>query len=382
MMGGRLRIGIIGCGGISWHHVAGYRELHYRGLEAFSVVACCDVARERAEGRAREVGAFQGEVPRVYTSFEEMIAKEELDAVDICLPHSLHHTVAIRCLEEGLHVIIEKPLGITMRAARRIIEAAEKHGRVLAVAENYRRSPANRAIWWAVRQGLIGEPRIIVWQSANWSPGVGGWRANKYEVGGSWVFDGGVHLADLDRYQTGREPVEVFAVTEIFEPVKGGVRVTVDDMTMAIIRYEGGVYAQWLWTSVAPARPLNVRIIYGSRGAIDDQALRVQEDWGVREVRMGDLIERMMASLTPEERERFFPRGITDTFATELYDFYLAVTRGGRPEVDGWEAYRDMAVPLGFYESAVLGAPVKVKDVLELRVEAYQGEINEKLGIK
>ena len=52
-----------------------------------------------------------------------------------------------------------------------------------------------------------------------------------------------------------------------------------------------------------------------------------------------------------------------------------------RPEVDGLEAYRDMAIPLGFYESATLGRPVKVRDVEELKIEEYQGEINEKLGI-
>jgi len=286
------------------------------------------------------------------------------------------------CLEEGLNVIIEKPLGITMRAARKIIDAAEKHGRVLAVAENYRRSPNNRAIWWAIKQGLIGEPRMIVWQAAGWRTWPWGWREDKYVAGGSWVFDGGVHLADLDRYQTGREPVEVYAVTETFQPVRGGIKVTVDDMTMAIIKFEEQLYAQWLWTSSAPGKRLGMRVIYGSKGAVDEEALRIQDGEEVREVRMDVLRRRMMTSLSPEERERMFPGGATNTFATELYDFYDSILSSRRPEVDGWEAYRDMAIPLGFYESAVLGVPVKISDVLELKVEEYQGDINDKLGIK
>ena len=377
-----VKIGLIGCGGISKAHVNGYKELYSKGFRAFSIRACCDVSSAAAEERAREVGSFQGSKPNVYSSFETMLKEEELDAVDICLPHSLHHSVAIRCMEERLHVIIEKPLAITMRAARRIIEAAERSGLVLAVAENYRFSPSNRAIRWVVEQGLIGEPRMIVWQSASWQPKPWGWRSDKYAAGGSWVFDGGVHFADLDRYHTRREPVEVYAVTETFEPVKEGVRVTVDDMAMAIIKYEGQLYAQWLWTVAAPGRQLGMRVIYGSKGAVDGSALWIQEGDRVRESRMDEVIGHMMASLSPEKRDRLFPRGITDTFALELYDFYCSVAYGRRPEVDGWEAYRDMAVPLGLYESAVLGAPVKVRDVLELRIEAYQGDINDKLGIK
>ena len=377
----QVKIGLIGCGGIAGAHVVGYGELFYRGLRVFSIKACCDVSEEKARGRAREIGSFQGEKPQVYTDFEKMIREEDLDAVDICLPHSLHHTVAVRCLEEGLNVIIEKPLGITMRAARKIIDAAEKHGRVLAVAENYRRSPNNRAIWWAIKQGLIGEPRMIVWQAAGWRTWPWGWREDKYVAGGSWVFDGGVHLADLDRYQTGREPGEVYAVTETFQPVRGGIKVTVDDMTMAIIRYEGDVYSQWLWTRAAPAKPMWMHILYGSKGALSNDGLHLQKKGSVEVKSMMGLLEDMRADLKKEELERFFPAGSTNTFAIELYDFYSAITEGKKPEVDGIDGYRDMAIPLGFYESSVSHKPIKVKDVEELRVEEYQKEINEKLGI-
>ncbi|MBS7654568.1 hypothetical protein KEJ43_05795, partial [Candidatus Bathyarchaeota archaeon] len=87
----------------------------------------------------------------------------------------------------------------------------------------------------------------------------------------------------------------------------------------------------------------------------------------------------MRRKIQQEDLERLFPRGITDTFAIELYDFYNSIINGRKPEVDGMEAYKDMAIPLGFYESAMLNKPIKVKDVEELRVEEYQKEINEKL---
>ena len=377
----KLAIALIGCGGIATSHVNGYRELFTRHLRCFEVKAVCDVSEQNAKEKRHLIEGFQEGAPRIFKDVGEMLENESLDAVDICLPHNIHHTVALQCLEAGLDVIIEKPLGITMRAAKKIIEGAKKHGRVLAVAENYRRSPENRAIQWAVAKGLIGNPRMILWISSGWGPHPWGWREDKFVAGGSWVFDGGVHLADLDRYQLGMEASEVYAMNETFDPEKEGVKVTVDDMTMAIIRYGERVYAQWLWTRAAPAYDVHMRVLYGSKGALTDRELRLQGKDAVEVRGIGTLVGEMRRSMKPEELEKWFPAGITDTIATELYDFYDSIVNHRRPEVDGEEAYKDMAIPLAFYESALLKKPVKVRDVEELRVEGYQKEINEKVGI-
>jgi len=378
----KLSIALVGCGGIANSHVEGYRDLYARGLRVFELKALCDVSVDNAKSKAKMIRGFQDSEPAVYSNLDQMISNESIDAVDLCLPHHIHHTVACRCLEERLHVLIEKPLGITMRAARSIIQKAEKSGKVLAVAENYRRDEKERAIQWAIRQGLIGDPRMVLWIAAVWGPKPWGWREKKLLAGGSWVFDGGVHWADLDRYQLGREAVEVFAMTHTFDPVKEGVKVTVDDMTMAIIRYEGDVYSQWLWTRAAPAKPMWMHILYGSKGALSNDGLNIQKRGrGVEIEPMRSLLGDMKSSLKKDELERLFPGGSTNTFAIELYDFYLAITEKQKPEVDALEGYKDMAIPLGFYESACLRKPVKVKDVEELRVEEYQKEINEKLGI-
>jgi predicted dehydrogenase len=377
----RLSIAQIGCGGIMDAHVNGYMDLHTRGLTVFDIRATCDPLEQNARKKAEAVAAFQGSKPRVYTDLDAMLRNESLDAVDIALPHNIHHTVACRCLEGDLDVIIEKPLGITMRAAKLIIEKAEKHGRTLAVAENYRRGPENRAIWWAIRQGLVGDPRMISWISAGWGPRAWGWREDKHVAGGSWVLDGGVHLSDLDRYHLGREAIDVYAVSDTFDPVKDGVKVTVDDMTMAVIRFEGRIYVQWLWTRAAPGKSINNRTLYGSKGSLSDQELILQKEESVEVYSTHVLVDKMMKGLSADEKERLFPKGATDTFATEFYDFYDAIVNKRRPEVDGLEGYRDMAIPMGFYESAALGKPVLVKDVEDLRAEGYQKDINEKIGI-
>ncbi len=376
----KINIALVGCGSIASNHINGYRSLHMKGLDIFNIKAVCDVSKAKAEEKASEIRRFQDEEPRVYISLDEMLKNESLDAADICVPHNIHHIVSSRCFEKGLDIIIEKPLGITMRAAKKIIDAAERNGRILAVAENYRRRIQSRIGWWVIREGLIGKPRIVLWTLTYWMPDPWGWRENKLIAGGSWVFDGGVHLADLDRYHLGVEALEVYAQTETFEPVKRGVKVTVDDMTMAIIKYEDRIYAQWLWMNSAPAHKISMRVIYGSNGALTEEELKIQREDHVEVYSTPNLI-RAVKGRSMEQWERWFPKGITDTFATELYDFYEALTNKRKPEVDGLEAYRDMAIPIGFYESATLQKPVKIKDIEELRIEEYQSEINENLNI-
>ncbi|MCX8171114.1 MAG: hypothetical protein N3E47_03970, partial [Candidatus Bathyarchaeota archaeon] len=167
-----------------------------------------------------------------------------------------------------------------------------------------------------------------------------------------------------------------------FDPIKEGVKVTVDDMTLAIIKYEGNVFSQWIWTRATPAKRAYMHTLCGSRGVLSDDGIHLETEYGKIETRSVDtLIEEMRRNLPKEILEKFFPRGITDTFAIELYDFYDSVINRRRPEVDGVEAYKDMAIPLSFYESAKLNKPVRVKDVEDLHVEEYQKEINEKLSI-
>ncbi|MEM0172568.1 MAG: hypothetical protein QXS21_06690 [Thermoproteota archaeon] len=83
-----------------------------------------------------------------------------------------------------------------------------------------------------------------------------------------------------------------------------GVKVTVDDVTMAIITYYGEVYAQWLWTRVAPGRAINLRTIYGSKGSVGNDGLFIQREDSVETQSMNTLVSRMFESLQPEEKAR------------------------------------------------------------------------------
>ena len=116
-----LKIGLVGCGGISGAHVPGWQA-----LDDCEIVAICDVRQEMMD-------KYPG--PRQYLSFDEMLQKEELDIVDICLPTYLHPDYAIKAMEKGINVLCEKPISLNRDDVERVYAAAEKNNVKFMVAQ-------------------------------------------------------------------------------------------------------------------------------------------------------------------------------------------------------------------------------------------------------
>jgi predicted dehydrogenase len=382
---------------MSGAHVEGLRQLRESGLKDIEIVATCDLMEGPAQKRASQLSQFQETSPKVYTDVEKMLEAEELDAVDICTEHRSHHVVALPCIRAGKHVIIEKPLAITMRAGKMMLDAADDQGITLAVAENYRRSAENRAIHWAVNSGKIGDPRMIFWQQFSYGLGTWGWRHDKLKAGGGWILDGGVHYADLFIYNMG--PIEkVSAITKTLEPVRYGswperknpAPYTVEDVSLAVMGFENGGSGVWTWTQVAPGESMEQRVIYGSKASVGwDKGLVIptEDPPGVQTVPNSELVRWMLSEMDDEERNALFPGGIgisrnfDSTIAIEIWDFYQSIIEGRSPEVDGKLGAEAEALPMAIFESATTGETVRIRDVLDLKVEAYQDEINRDLGL-
>jgi predicted dehydrogenase len=381
-----VRLAMIGCGGMAGAHREGYQTLWEAGLRDFRITATCDVEAARAEEMAEQVAAFQGERPKIFHDPDDLLADGAgFDAVDIVTVHRAHHTLAIPCLEAGKAVCIEKPLAITMRAGRRMLEAAERTGQLLAVAENYRREPSQRAIRWAVQSGRIGEPRMLFWHDVGHRVWYWGWREHKLQAGGGWSLDGGVHFADLFRFFLG-DVTRLVALSRAYFPMRfrdetsksDSVQVDVEDTTMALLEFANGASGEWTSTNVARGQGFGRRVLYGSEGSLDlKDGLHV----GDEKRTIQELTGEYMASLSPDEKERLFPRGITETVATELWEFVQAVQGKAQVETDALEGYKAEAISIALYESAAAGRWVTLEEVESLRVEVYQEDINADLGL-
>ncbi|MEM3041416.1 MAG: Gfo/Idh/MocA family oxidoreductase [Nitrososphaerota archaeon] len=398
-----IRLGLIGCGSVVKNsYVEAYREIMSKNPNIFEVAATCDADEERARSIAGQIALFQrGSSPRVYTDYKRMLETEPLDAVSVAVPHFAHHEVSIYALNAGLHVLVEKPFAITIKAGKKMIEAAERNGRVLACVHPVRRKVASRIIYWIVNKAnLIGKPRFFFYQRVWNTMGVlvgTPWRYQKIKAGGGWVLDGEVHYVDFLRMVFG-EVAEVYAKTRNFEPVRyldseklaNPVSSDVEDVAFATLTFESGLIGFLAWSNLA-AGEANVIIkepllerYYGSEASIDytgygrniPEKVEVRNKDGTR-ISNDELQKRFMESLSEEEKSRLFPLGITNFYAISFYDFLDSIINKRSPEVSGKEALASQTICEAIYESSVKGQPVNVKDVLDERIDTYQREINE-----
>jgi len=396
-----VKLAMAGCGGMAGEHLRAYGMIKQKDPTKFEFTAMCDPVLESAKGFADRASAFQDAKPRVYTRIQDMLTGEQLDAVDICTPHSDHHVVAIACLNAGANVMVEKPFGITIRASKAIIAAAEKNKRIAATAENIRRGLSQRTSHWILNEEkMLGIPRLFYAQQVNWedpsAPRDWHWRIDKWLGGGGMVMDSGAHFCDTIRYLYG-DPETIYARVQQLDkwPHRKGDKTVMDDREdtwVATISFKGGVTGLWSWTMAAPGYDFTNVVHYGSKGCILDHGDAFHGPFGRAEiivqegekrciVPMSEMQRQFLAQLDPARKNSLFPHGFTEGVMIECFDFIDAVEKRRRPEVDGETGMRAKAICEAIFESAHIDQAVRYDDVLSGKVEEYQRPINERCGL-
>ena len=396
MSNGKVKLAIIGCGGMSTGHLNSYLKIKEKEPAKFDFVAMCDPVAERAQKFADEAAKTQDSAPKIYADVDEMLKNEDLDGADICSRHSDHHVNGIACLDAGVNIMIEKPFGVTIKASKLLIEAAKRNGKIAATAENIRRGLSQRTAHWLFHENkLIGDPRMFFSQMAGWrapEPGRWHWRLDHMMGGGGMVMDSGAHFADTIRYLFG-DVDTVYAEVKHIEDRKtnrDGQLVTdaQEDTWVATITFKNGVIGVWTATWSAPGHSFSNMVYYGSEGSIKCRD-PFHGPWGDAEVMMkdgatcslSDIQEKYLASLSEDEKNRLFPHGFTDGVQIECYDFLDAIQNDRQPEVTGEMGMKAKAICESIFESGVSGKAVKYDDVLSGKIDAYQHPINEHWGI-
>ena len=162
-MADRVKIAIVGCGGMGRRHLAGFAELSRTDHINLELVAVCDLnsAERRGPGRrGRRACSARGRPGLHRRGADGSVRSEGLEAADCTTDTGSHHKVATALLDLGLHTLCEKPLALTMRGCNLIIAAAERSGKILSVAENYRRDPINRLVRALLDDGAIGDAPV------------------------------------------------------------------------------------------------------------------------------------------------------------------------------------------------------------------------------
>lgn len=414
----RVKLALIGCGGMGRRHLRGITRLSQSSMANLDLVAVCDLNDENAQYLADEAKELLGTRPRVFNDMEQMVREiGDLGAASVTTDAQSHHKVATAALELGLNVQCEKPIAVTMRGANLIIDAAKKAGRILSVAENFRRDPINRLIKALITDGAIGTPRLMIETS------IGGrdnilitpWRHMKHT--GSITLDVGVHNADILRYYMG-EFKTVFGVSQQHEKTRrntgstgpGGfygrwsanypdtIEPTGQDALYAYVGFESGASGQWIQDHAGHGLPNRARHVYGSAGSLECPGDRngrpvklhlddgtVISDEKILEYAPGYQLEPLAAELFGGERVWTYSLDFNDTdsriLALEYYELGRCSLTGAQPEVTGEEARADVALAYAPIESGRKGGPVSLDDLISGRVADYLTEVDAMLGL-
>jgi predicted dehydrogenase len=414
----RVKLAIVGCGGMGRRHLRGLARLMSSSMANVELTAICDLNRDNAEFLADEAAELLGARPPIYGDIARMVREVDgLEAADVTTDAGSHHRVATACLEAGLHVLCEKPLAVTLRGCNIVIDAARRAGRTLSVAENYRRDPTNRLARALIDDGAIGQPRLMVETSIGGGDRISitPWRHMKHT--GTIILDAGVHYADILRYYLG-EVRSVFGETRLHEKIRrntaspgpGGfyarwsadfpeqIEPTGEDALYAHIAYESGAIGSWIYDNAGHGKPARGRHVYGSKGSLEcpgdrnGRPIKLHLDDGTT-VDDAEILDYAPSyRLSPLAAELFggdrvwtydFDFNETDSriLALEYHELGECVRTGAQPEVTGEEARLDVALNYAPFESGRIGRPVTLDELISGKVDAYQREIDEMLGL-
>lgn len=344
----RLRVGIVGAGGIAYQHAIGWNAFP----NTAGIVAIAEIDVDRAQAFSER---HTGGSAKVFASLEEMLANEEIDVVDICLPHHLHTDAVIASARAGKAILCEKPLCTTLADARRAKAAIDEAGVPFMSAHNQLFQPSLIEARRLLATGTLGRPFLLrsieTFQSRSFDPhskaksepggGQKGWRTNIRHAGGGELLDTGYHstyrllaLAGDDR------PIEVTGFLSRFL-LEGW---PTEDTGQVTIRFASGTIGEILtsWAlDVEGNRQFEVSAEFGAVSGSKSALHHHLYHW-------------------PEPSVRTFePVG---TFTAEIGHFIDVVQRGAGNPADIDAATRVLQVIKAAYLSAKLGQTVSLPE--------------------
>jgi len=340
-MNDALRFGLIGCGRIAPRHAQSLGELPEARL-----LAVADIVESRAQHFAQDYGA------EAYLDYRRILDRCDIDVVNICTPSGLHAQMAIEALQAGKHVIVEKPMALSLEDADRMIATAKSTGRRLCVVLQNRYNPPMQDLRRVVDEGRLG--RLLLGNAT-----VRWFRPQEYyEDGwhGTWAMDGGalmnqsIHHIDALQWLMG-DVESVYAYTATLAH-----KIEAEDIGVVAIRFKSGALGSVEGSTVTFPENLEGSVaIFGERGSIKvgGTALNRKVFWKIE----GEL-EHERELLT---REQVDPPSVYGySHKAVVADMLTAVREGREPRTNGVEARRSVALVLAIYESARTGQPVNL----------------------
>ena len=348
----KFRVGIIGCGRIAQFH-----GMPARAQECADVVACCDIRPSAAKERAKLFGC-----KKIYTDYEEMIRKEKLDVVHVCLPHYLHAPVSIRAMELGCHVLTEKPMAISMKQAEEMVKTAKKTGKILGVIFQNRYNAGAQLVKRAIDSGMLGDV-LAARATVNWfrdasyyEESFDHWKGTWDKEGGGVLIDQAIHTLDLMCWLIGYgEKGKNLASADVSIANRAHKNVIeVEDCADGMILFKNGVRASF-WC-----------MNYYSHDALVELEITCQNGYAKITAEDAKIVcndgHEYVAKCNPNDTFDYGggPSYWGTSHAKQVADFYAAIQEGRQPWINGELILQTThKMIMGLYQSGKTGKPVK-----------------------
>lgn len=344
-----LGFGIVGCGMISDFHAKAVAD-----TPGAKLVACQSRTLSNAQTFAKRHSIT------AYERMEDFLAEPKLDVVTICTPSGAHLEPAVQAARAGKHVVIEKPLEITLKRCDKIIAACEKAGVICSTIFPSRFHRSSQTLKKAVDKGRFGTLTLgdayVKWFRTQEYYDSGQWR-------GTWALDGGgalmnqaIHSVDLLTWLMG--PVaEISAQTSTL----AHDRIEVEDVATASLRFENGALGVIEATTAAFPGWLKKIEIHGSDGSacIEEEDIKI---WQFKKMTAAD--KKIIAALSDANETG---GGASDpsaighaAHAAQFKDIVKAIKKGTSPAIDGCEGRRSVEIILAIYKAAKTGRRIKL----------------------
>lgn len=343
-----MKYALIGCGRIATNHV---KAVLNNQLE---FIAACDIVEENIENLLTKHELQSDTSIKRYTDYKKMIAENELDLISIATESGLHAEIALYCIEHGVHVIIEKPMAMSMKDADEIIRLSEeKHIKVAACHQN-RFNIAVQEMRGALETGRFGKLSHgsvhVRWNRNKGYYTQASWR-------GKWASDGGalmnqcIHGIDLLRWMMGDEVEEVYGQTrQQFHNY-----LEAEDVGMAIIKFRNGAIGTVEGTTnVYPQNLEETLYVFGEKGTVKlgGKSTNNIDIWDFADENEEDKRNKGLEEVT----SNVYGNGHTSLFA----DMIEAIEQDRKPYVDARAGRNALEMVLAIYKSQKTGLPVKL----------------------
>ena len=374
-----LKVGLVGAGGIANSHLPAYLE----HTDRVRVTAVCDIVEDAASAYAKRAN-----VDAVYTDLDTMLREADIEAVDLCHRHDLHAPHAIAAAEAGKHVIVEKPMANSVQDCRYMVEAADKSGVTLMVAQHLRYMRTAAAAKRLIEDGKLGEIEAVRTHMIAGGYGRldrrGHWMRDPRYAGGGVMMTTQVHHIDLLRYYVG-DVKRVYGICRTLQPDKPA---GAEDLVAATLEFENGAVGH-VFAKSSLSREGRSYCLMGSEGTLYAE-LAVESD-ETPTPHFGTL----MVSLRSPEKEQEYLSNVADMrrfmrgdakrrnefirklepvfeplstegtglrtangFVNEILHWAECCRTGAEPISSGRDNVNTIEVIMGIYESSRTGMPV------------------------